>query len=51
MLQDNLTPLLLALRKKNRDLVTMLVNRGADINAPFANVRNSSLGMKQLSLS
>ena len=32
--------MLLALKERNKDLVTILLEKGVDINAPFVDVRN-----------
>ena len=43
ILKDGLTPVVLALRVENRDLVTLLIENGADINTPSVDVRKSSI--------
>ena len=39
MQQDGLTPVLLALHGDKKELVTVLIENGADINTPSADVR------------
>ena len=42
-LQDGLTAVLVALQMENKDLVTCLIENGADINTPSVNVRKSTI--------
>ena len=42
-LQDGLTAVLVALRMENKDLVTVLIENGADINTPSVDVRKSTI--------
>ena len=46
MRQDGLTPVLLALHAGNKNLVTVLIENGADINTPALDVRMPRLFSK-----
>ena len=41
--QDGLTPLLQAIRMKNKDLVLPLIENGADVDTPFKDVRKNPM--------
>ena len=43
--QDGLTPVLLALHADKKDILSVLIENGADINTPSAHVRNISISI------
>ena len=42
-----MTLLLMALSLKNKDLVTVLIENGADVNTPSVDVRKSSIQLQR----